>query len=206
MTSKTRSKFIIHSEEYIKRLMNSFNDDIYIAIENLAQNLLKVWLEGRQVFICGNGGSAANALHMANDLLYGTGACGQEPVLPGIKVEALSANTGVLTCLANDTGYENIFSHQLEVKASEGELLIILSGSGNSLNVMKALQTGRKMKLKTYTITAYTGGLSKDLSDVPIHFPIDDMQIAEDTQLITGHICMQWLSQNKPKSLDREDL
>ena len=86
----------------------------------------------------------------------------------------------------------------LTIKSEEGDILIVLSGSGNSINVVKALTTARTKKLKSYAILAYTGGKCLQEADVSIHFPINDMQIAEDTQLIIGHLCMQWLTANKP--------
>ena len=152
----------------------------------------------RQVFVCGNGGSAANALHIANDLHYGIGACGPAPIIPGMRVEALPANTGIITCLANDTGYENIYANQLEVRANENDILIALSGSGNSINIVKAIETAKQLKMQSVAILAFDGGQCKNLADLAIHFPIDDMQIAEDTQLIIGHLCMQWLNSHKP--------
>ena len=117
---------------------------------------------------------------------------------PGLRIEALPANTGVITCLANDTGYENIYSHQIEVKCREGDILIALSGSGNSSNIIKALKTAKEIGVKTYAILAFEGGKCKEIADSAIHFKINDMQIAEDTQLIVGHLCMQWLNKNKP--------
>ncbi len=111
----------------------------------------------------------------------------------GLKVEALTANSSVLTCLANDEGYETIFSQQLKVKARQDDLLIVLSGSGNSQNVVRALEVGNNIGMKTFAILGYTGGKCKQLAQYPIHFEIDDMQISEDLQLIVGHICMQWL-------------
>ena len=120
--------------------------------------------------------------------------------IAGIKVEALPANPGIITCLANDTGYENIFSHQLEVKGKSGDMLIALSGSGNSDNIVRAIRTARRIGISSYAIVAFDGGICKKEADKSIHFEINDMQIAEDTQLIVGHICMQWLSKNKPSS------
>ena len=76
-------------------------------------------------------------------------------------------------------------------------MLLVLSGSGNSPNVVKALEAGKKTRMRTFAILGYTGGLCKELADVAIHFPIDDMQIAEDLQLIVGHMCMQWLALDK---------
>ena len=171
------------------------------AFEKILSTCEQSIRNGGKILFFGNGGSAANAMHMANDFHYGIGACGQGPKLPGLRVEALPANAGLITCLANDTGYENIYSHQLEVKGRPGDLLIVLSGSGNSANVVKALETSKRMGLRSYAILAFSGGRCRDLADVPIHFQIDDMQIAEDTQLIVGHLCMQWLNSHKPDNL-----
>ena len=198
------TSFSTSAKSYLSSLQGCFDDDIIESVERLASDLSTAWVQGKNVYICGNGGSAANAIHMANDFHFGIGACGPKPRLPGLRVEALSANSGVLTCLANDTGYENVFSHQLEVKGNPGDLLIVLSGSGNSPNVIKALEISKKLDISTYAIIAFSGGTCLKLADVPIHFKIDDMQIAEDTQLIVGHMCMQWLSSHKPKQFIKE--
>ena len=182
---------------YLKSIVNAFNKDIYRAIGELAKDLLFAWIHRRSVYICGNGGSAANAVHLANDLIYGIGACGLDESVPGLDVEALTSNSGVVTCLANDTGYQNVFSLQLEVKGKAGDILLVLSGSGNSPNVVKAIETAKKIGMKTYAILGYSGGKCIELADTSIHFLVDDMQIAEDAQLIVGHICMQWLSKQK---------
>ena len=122
--------------------------------------------------------------------------------MPGLRVEALPANAGVITCLANDTGYENIYAHQLQVKGRPGDLLIALSGSGNSPNIVKALEIASIQKMKTFAILGFSGGRCLELAQNPIHFQIDDMQISEDTQLVVGHLCMQWLNRNKPNQLN----
>lgn len=195
-------EFINEARGYLLRLSGCFKDSHLEQVKRLGEDLLQAWMKGQQVFICGNGGSAANALHMANDFHYGIGASKSEPTLPGLKVEALSANSAVITCLANDTGYENIYSNQLNVKGNSSDLLIALSGSGNSKNIINALYTAKKMKIKSYAILAFSGGKCKEIADEVIHFPVNDMQVAEDTQLIIGHICMQWLNANKPNKFD----
>jgi len=186
---------------YLNRLQSCFSTSNLTAIETLARALRQAWIDGRHVYICGNGGSAANAIHIANDLHFGIGTCGPGAKVPGLRVEALPANVGVITCLANDTGYDNIYAHQLEVKGWKGDLLIVLSGSGNSANVVRALETANRMGITSFAILAFSGGRCKELADTAIHFEIDDMQIAEDTQLVVGHLCMQWLSNNKPVKL-----
>ena len=195
------SHFAIKAGAYLKQLQESFTPAIMESAESLAKELLQAWIEGRHVYICGNGGSAANAIHMANDFHYGIGACGAGPRLPGLRVEALPANTGIITCLANDTGYDNIYAHQLEVKARKDDVLIVLSGSGNSANVVHALERAKQLGMKSFAILAFSGGRCLELADVAMHFKINDMQIAEDTQLVVGHLCMQWLNANKPNAL-----
>ena len=157
----------------------------------LADALITVWRAGGAIYICGNGGSAGNAIHLANDFLYGAGKRNGR----GLRVEALSANAAVITCLANDTGYENIYAEQLKVKARAGDVLIVLSGSGNSPNIVNALEIGNSMEMTTFAILGFSGGQCKSIAQHSIHFELDDMQIAEDLQLIVGHMCMQWLSQ-----------
>jgi D-sedoheptulose 7-phosphate isomerase len=201
MTTATTTAFGLAAANYLERLNRCFTAEVLAGVETLAQALGQAWADGRNVYVCGNGGSAANALHMANDFHYGIGACGPGPRLPGLRVEALPANAGVITCLANDTGYANIYAHQLQVKGRPGDLLIVLSGSGNSANVVRALETATAMKIRSFAILAFSGGRCLELAEVPIHFRIDDMQIAEDTQLVVGHLCMQWLNSNKPAEL-----
>ena len=199
-TLKTNS-FAKSALSYVERLQGCFDKINLKATEKLAYELHQAWVDGRNVYICGNGGSAANAIHIANDLHYGIGACGTGEKLPGLRVEALTANSGVITCLANDTGYDNIFSHQLEVKSQRDDLLIALSGSGNSSNIIKALTTANQIGMKTFAILAFDGGECLKIAKTPIHFVINDMQIAEDTQLVVGHLCMQWLNSHKPDQI-----
>ena len=181
---------IAHCKGYVAQLVRVLEQQEWNEVETLAQTIFRSWEKGQNLFLCGNGGSAGNAIHLANDFLYGVG----KDLVPGIKVEALSANASVLTCLANDIGYEEIYSVQIETKGRKGDVLLVLSGSGNSPNIVRALEAGKKIGMRTFAILGYTGGRCKDLADVPIHFTINDMQISEDLQLIVGHMCMQWLS------------
>ncbi len=179
--------------QYISKLGNTITPDILINIDLLCNALEVAWENGNTIYICGNGGSAANAIHIANDFIYGAGKNTDR----GLRVEALSSNNAVLTCLANDTGYENIFSEQLKVKANTDDVLIALSGSGNSLNIIRAIEIGNDQNMVTFAILGFDGGMCKPLVQHPLHFNINDMQIAEDLQMIVGHICMQWLSKQK---------
>lgn len=99
----------------------------------------------------------------------------------------------MLTCLANDEGYENIFSYQLAVLGKPDDVLLVFSGSGNSPNILNVLEEAKRLKIKSYAVLGYSGGKAKELADVPIHFAVEDMQIAEDTQSIVCHMIVQWL-------------
>ena len=162
------------------------------AVQTLAEDLIVCWRTGRQVFIFGNGGSAGNAIHLANDYLYGV----SKKLGHALRVTALPANPAVLTCLANDEGYDGIYFRQLAVLARPGDVAIALSGSGNSPNIVKALEWCRGNGVKSFAILGFSGGMARQLADVPIHVPVDDMQISEDLQLIVGHMLMQWLYQH----------
>lgn len=181
--------------KYSSKLQELLESSDWSNVNLLAQDMLRCWQENRQVFFCGNGGSAGNAVHLANDFLYGIA----KKMGGGLKTQALSANPAVITCLANDVGYEAIFSEQLAVQAQSGDLLIALSGSGNSPNIVRVIEQAKVMGVKSYSILGFTGGKCKELVDVPIHFPVNDMQIAEDLQLIVGHMMMQWLYSNRPQ-------
>ena len=187
-----QESFSNFSEKYLLTLTKAFGHDTYSKIFELVCDLNIAWSNNRKLFICGNGGSAANAIHIANDLHYGVAInCKNNH---GILVEALPANVAIVTCLANDTGYDNIYAQQLSVKAKEGDVLLALSGSGNSQNIVNAIDTANSLNMKTHAILAFTGGKCMDIAHNAIHFPVNDMQIAEDTQLIIGHLCMQYLN------------
>jgi D-sedoheptulose 7-phosphate isomerase len=181
-------------QDYAARLQTSLASAEWSGVTQLATDIYTCWLEKKQVFICGNGGSAGNAIHLANDFLYGIAKRSGG----GLRVHALPANTAVVTCLANDVGYDRIYSEQLSVLANPKDVLIVLSGSGNSPNIVAVLEQAKAMNVKSYAITGFSGGRCKQMADVPIHFPVNDMQIAEDLQLVVGHMLMQWLYANRP--------
>ena len=183
-----------HFEGYISAARAAMDGLDLCEVEGLAAALRDAWSQGRQVFICGNGGSAANAIHIANDLFYGIA----KGTGRGIKVHALPANQAIVTCLSNDVAYDAIFSKQIEVLGKEGDVLVALSGSGNSGNIVEALQAARRAGMTTYAVLGYSGGRCLTLAHHAIHVRIDDMQLSEDLQLMVGHMVMQWLAANPP--------
>ena len=175
--------------DYSERLSAALRAFDWAPVEGLAHDLLDCWRTGRQVFLAGNGGSGGNANHLANDFLYPVSKAQGS----GLRVQSLAANPAIITCLANDEGYDRIFAMQLAVQARQGDVLIVLSGSGNSPNILAALEEARAIGMTSYAMLGFSGGKARALADVPIHFRVDDMQIAEDAQLIIGHMIMQWL-------------
>ena len=145
------------------------------------------------MFICGSGGSAGNAIHLTNNFLYGIA----KEAGVGIKIHLLSANAVVITCLANDVGYDYIYSEQLALQGWAGDLLIVLSGSGNSSNIFCVLGQAKTIDVKSYAILGHTGRNCKTLVDVSIHFPINDIYLVEGLQLVVGHMLMKWLYQSR---------
>jgi D-sedoheptulose 7-phosphate isomerase len=182
--------------DYCEKISSAINVLPSAQIEKLAYSLQEAWKDDKQLFICGNGGSAANALHIANDLFYGIA---RNAGRHGLKTHALPANQAIVSCLANDFSYADIYSEQLKVYARPGDLLIVLSGSGNSPNIVKALETAKELRVTSFAILGYSGGLALELADTALHIPVNDMQIAEDIQLIIGHMLMQWLAANPPQ-------
>ena len=185
--------FSTFCDSYVARLKSALDLIPQAELQLLADSLITVWKEKRQVFIFGNGGSAGNAIHLANDYLYGV----SRQLGKALRVHALPANSAVLTCLANDEGYDNIFIQQLAVLANPGDIAIALSGSGNSPNILKALEYCRDNQIQSFAILGFSGGQAKALADHAIHAPIEDMQISEDLQLVIGHLMMQWLYMHK---------
>jgi len=183
------------SESFLKKYRDLLNQGLDALGKSsvwaeVCRGLESVRKTGPGIFLAGNGGSAANANHLATDLIYGVNAGGKG----AFRVHSLSANPSVLSCLANDTGYENIFSGQLHALAKPGDWLLVFSGSGNSPNILRALEAARKLKMTSVSFLGFDGGKAKGLSDHAIHFPIHDMQVVEDLHMIAGHLLLKNLA------------
>ena len=183
----------IFFSDYANKLSSILKESDWNKVSILADDLLECWQNGNQVFLCGNGGSAGNASHLANDFIYGVARSKGE----GLKAISLSGNVSVITCLANDVGYDSIFSEQLAVLARPNDILIALSGSGNSSNIVSVINEAKVLGVKSYAILGFDGGECKKISDHAIHFDINDMQLSEDLQLIVGHMLMKKLYDSK---------
>jgi histidinol-phosphate phosphatase family protein len=151
--------------------------------------LWNAWEEDRTVFIVGNGGSASTASHMENDL-------SKQALIPGrkpLRAHALTDNVESLTAIANDTGYENVFAAQLRTHARAGDLLILISCSGNSPNLIKAIEIAKRLGVTTMAFGGFDGGRTRDLCDHYVHVPSYDYGHVESTHLLIEHLLTKLL-------------
>ena len=184
--------------DYAARLTQSISMADWSGVSKLSDMLDRARRERRQVFLCGNGGSAANAIHWANDLT----AALFKGTRDALRTHALPANIAVMSCLANDLSYEVAFSQQLRVLGEPGDLLIVLSGSGNSPNILSVLREAKVLGIQSVAVLGFDGGAALELADHPVHFPVHDMQIVEDLQLVVGHMLMRQLAaMHKPATI-----
>ena len=189
MTSESYEHNIF--ENYINNLILAQKTYLNPAADKLTKLMFDAWQNDRTVFLCGNGGSGANALHMANDLML----FGQKENIKGVKTEALNANVAVVTCIANDQSFEDIFVNQLKTKLNKNDMLLVLSGSGNSKNIIKAIEFANSIDALSIGVLGFDGGKAKGLVQELIHFEVNDMQVVEDLQISLVHMLMRQLVQ-----------
>lgn len=175
---------------YVNDLVLAQKTCLIPAAEKLTNLMFDAWQNDRTVYLCGNGGSGANALHMANDLML----FGQKEKIKGVKTEALNANIAVVTCIANDETFENIFVNQLKTKLNQNDILLVLSGSGNSKNIINAIEFANSIDALSIGVLGFDGGKAKGLVKELIHFAVNDMQVVEDLQISLVHMVMKQLT------------
>ncbi|MFH1570721.1 MAG: SIS domain-containing protein [Gemmatimonadota bacterium] len=152
---------------------------------------------GAQIFLCGNGGSAATASHMTNDL--GKGASYGRAAARRFRVVSLADNVPWLTALANDVSYEAIFAEQLENLGQPGDLLIAISGSGNSPNVLRAVEVARRKGMKSVGLTGFDGGKLAGAADLAIVAASHHMGRVEDIHTVILHaVCYYFMEEEHP--------
>jgi len=176
---------------YTDELIRVLKDLDHGPILDLADAIRVVKERGGSVFVFGNGGSGAAASHLAEDLgKMTTPDYGSHE--GRLRIISLTDNTPYILCLANDLGYEHVFSQQLMNLARPGDLAVGISGSGNSKNVILALEKAREMGLTTAGVLGYDGGKIRSIVDLSIHVPSFDMQVCEDVHMhIIHHLVKQ---------------
>lgn len=179
----TRFKF----QEYVSSMSTALSATDNEKIEEVIKIILNTSNNGGNIWLIGNGGSASTSSHFATDLSRCRNVRG-EP----IKGISLCDNSGLLTAIGNDFGFEEIFVKQLSNLGKKNDLLITISASGNSVNIIKALEFAKSKSINTVALTGFNGGRAHELCDYSIHVPtsIGDYGVAEDSHSIISHfIC-----------------
>jgi len=171
--------------DYLDRVRDEIDRLSDDEIETFADLIHQRYESGRFVFIIGNGGSGANASHLCEDL--GKSTVKDFESQKRLKVMSLTDNTAYILAWANDTSYDRVFVEQLKNFASEGDLLIAISGSGNSPNVLRAVEWANEHGLTTFGVTGFSGGKLRQMAHHGLHCPIDDMGIVESLHLVAFH-------------------
>jgi D-sedoheptulose 7-phosphate isomerase len=175
-------------EGYFSRLAEGLKAIPIDALLELGQTISRVRNQGKTVWICGNGGSAATSSHMQVDLSFG--------VLPGVKARALNENSASITATGNDVAFEEIFARQIALEGVEGDLLLVISASGNSKNLLRAVEEAKAKRITTAGLVGFDGGKLKNLVDLVIHTPtkIGDYGVAEDLHACVNHAIKELLN------------
>jgi len=189
--SETVSPVIEGMGEHIKRTVELLEKTDLEVVSALVDKLYEAYQDGTRVYICGNGGSAATASHFSEDLAKST--IKDQSVQKRLRVSSLTDSVPFISALGNDWGYETIFREQLVTIAEEGDVLIAISGSGNSPNVVSAVQWAAENGLYTVGFSGFNGGKLKSMVDLSVHSPVLDMEIAENTHMVFVHLVVSGL-------------
>ena len=162
-----------------KRVLEECAEDIQRAGDLLVQSSQ----DGGKMLVCGNGGSAADAQHIATELVVR-----MEKERPGIQAIALTTDTSLLTAMSNDYGFDSVFARQVETLSHPGDILLAISTSGNSSNVVQAAQVAKANQMNVLVLTGKSGGELQSLGDVVINIPSDDTQRIQEAHITVGHI------------------
>jgi len=177
---------------YVEELVRAAGTMSRQALDE-AQTLLKACMDrDGHIFVCGNGGSAAIANHLVCD--FGKGMRADTNLRP--RVRSLSSGPEILTAIGNDMSYDHTFSHQLEGFARPGDLLLTVSSSGNSENIVRAVQWAKDNGMATIALTGFSGGRSATMADVSVHVASENYGVVEDLHQSTMHALAQYLRQS----------
>ena len=178
-------KKILQSSIDVKQALLA-DEEILQTVRDCVKSIVNTFETGKKVLFCGNGGSASDAQHLAAE--FSGRFYTDRDALPA---EALHCNTSYLTAVANDYSYDVIYSRLIKGIGNEGDVLVGLSTSGNSTNIVKAFEMAREKQMITIGLTGSTGGKLKDLSDYLINIPSDDTPRIQESHITVGHIICQ---------------
>jgi D-sedoheptulose 7-phosphate isomerase len=176
------------ARDYLQRLKASIDAVSIVEIELAHQAILQTRLNNGTLWICGNGGSSATASHMQVDLSFG--------VKPAVRARSMSDNSAALTATGNDVDYDHVFSRQLEIEGAGRDMLIVISASGNSANLLNAVEAASKIGMTTCAFVGFDGGKLKGLVEIAVHTPTrqGDYGVAEDLHASLNHILKEMLN------------
>ena len=175
--------------DYSERLKSALDRIDEQALEKVILRISEAAAAGNRVYSIGNGGSAAVADHLCCDWTKGTHVPGQ----PVVDALSLTANVAMYSAIANDFGFTNVFSTQLRMLGRQGDLLVAISSSGNSANILEAVDEARKVGMSTIGLTGFTGGQLKERVDFAIHVDVNNYGIVEDAHQLMMHVIAQYL-------------
>ena len=189
MELKLKIKSII--EKSIEAKQEILKEDYLVSIIEISEIITNAFKSGKKVLFCGNGGSAADAQHLAAE--FSGRFYKDRKALPS---EALHCNTSYLTAVANDYSYEDIYSRIIEGTGIKGDVLIGISTSGNSKNIVKAFEVSKSLGVITVGLTGSTGGMMKNVSDYIIQVPSNDTPRIQECHIMIGHILCEFAENN----------
>ena len=172
--------------KYLQAVQATINNLDPEVIASFATHLENAYNNNQSIYVIGNGGSAANASHFAQDLAKGIFF--EKPVAKTMKAISLADNIAHITAIANDTGYQNIFSAQLNTYAKDSDVLICISGSGNSENIVEAVKAAKQKNMFVIGVTGFDGGQLKSMSNFSVHVPLHEMCTVESIHSIIFHL------------------
>jgi len=175
----------LDARQYVDLVQHEVGRLDHFAMARLAQAVYRRFCSGRFVYIIGNGGSGANASHLCEDLGKGTVLSDDQD--KRLRILSLTDNTSYILAWANDTSYERIFVEQLRNLAEPGDLLIAISGSGNSPNVLRAVEWANGHGVETFGVTGYSGGKLRPLAHDGFHVDLNDMGVVETMHMVAFH-------------------
>ena len=173
-------------KKYIREEIALLDTMNVAEVDSIMNTLVDAFEREATIYVFGNGGSASTASHMANDFNKGI----SEHTEKKFRVICLNDNTATVLAVANDIGYEDIFSFQLKNKLKKDDVVIGISGSGNSRNVINALNYAKEVGAKTIGWVGFDGGVVKQIADESFYVPVNNMQLVEDMHMIINHLMM----------------
>lgn len=184
------SQYLISYSRELGRALGQVDSRQLDAAYEIIKDALK---RGARIYVAGNGGSSAIADHLCCDWMKGTAV----PNAPSLKVHSLTSNSALFTALANDFSYEESLSRQIDMLCEPGDIVVLISSSGNSPNIVKALEAARTKRVKTIGLSGFNGGKLAAAADISLHVPVDNYGLAEDAHQAVMHVLAQFLAKER---------